>query len=226
MVCRICNHTHAGGCRSCKKCHPNDALVPLRAQQRAVNNPNRNKNPNRVSSGIGPAVRPQPVVKTTWTVRGPNVPPRIPKGYVAHNHREVTTTEAVKYLSIDFTTTLPQLMGQNLTLLTVIVRMNSMSSNGWIGMVEDYKVNQPDGPNALSRKGFLKDQPRGWQFEPPSDLDFDTFARTHRVVIEFKTEVPAGAKVLVRDLYVVVSDLPRVQIPTDVLLVDEDLLEI
>nr|CAB37301.1 coat protein [Prunus necrotic ringspot virus] len=224
MVCRICNHTHAGGCRSCKKCHPNGALVPLRAQQRAANNPNRN--PNRASSGTRPAVRPQPVVKTTWTVRGPNVLPRIPKGFVAHNHREVTTTEAVKYLSIDFTTTLPQLMGQNLTLLTVIVRMNSMSSNGWIGMVEDYKVEQPDGPNALSRKGFLKDQPRGWQFEPPSDLDFDTFARTHRVVIEFKTEVPAGAKVLVRDLYVVVSDLPRVQIPTDVLLVDEDLLEI
>nr|AAG59841.1 coat protein [Prunus necrotic ringspot virus] len=224
MVCRICNHTHAGGCRSCKKCYPNGALVPLRARQRAANNPNRN--PNRASSGTGPVVRPQPVAKTTWTVRGPNVPPRIPKGFVAHNHREVTTTEAVKYLSIDFTTTLPQLMGQNLTLLTVIVRMNSMSSNGWIGMVEDYKVEQPDGPNALSRKGFLKDQPRGWQFEPPSDLDFDTFARTHRVVIEFKTEVPAGAKVLVRDLYVVVSDLPRVQIPTDVLLVDEDLLEI
>nr|AAA19580.1 putative coat protein [Apple mosaic virus] len=226
MVWRICNHTHASGCRSCKKCHPNDALVPLRAQQRAANNPSRSRNPNRVSSGVGPAIARQPVVKTTWTVRGANVPPRIPKGYVAHNQAEVTTTEAVNYLSIDFTTTLPQLMGQNLTLLTVMVRMNSMSSNGWIGMVEDYKVDQPDGPNALSRKGFLKDQPRGWQFEPPSDLDFDTFARTHRVVIEFKTEVPAGAKVLVRDLYVVVSDLPRVQIPTDVLLVDEDLLEI
>nr|CAM33393.1 coat protein [Prunus necrotic ringspot virus] len=224
MVCRICNHTHAGGCRSCKKCHPNGALVPLRAQQRAANNPNRN--PNRVSSGIGPVVRSQPVVKTIWTVRGPNVPPRIPKGFVAHSHREVTTTEAVKYLSIDFTTTLPQLMGQNLTLLTVIVRMNSMSSNGWIGMVEDYKVEQPEGPNALSRRGFLKGPTERLQFEPPSDLDFDTFARTHRVVIEFKTEVPAGAKVLVRDLYVVVSDLPRVQIPTDVLLVDEDLLKI
>nr|AQX36224.1 coat protein [Prunus necrotic ringspot virus] len=226
MVCRVCNHTHAGGCRSCKKCHPNDALVPLSAQQGPANPRSRCTNPNRETSGDGPSIRVQPVVKTTWTVRGPNVPGRIAKGYVAQFHRRVTTSEAVLNLSIDFSSTLRVLMRHDMSLLTVMVRMNSMSSNGWIGMVEDYKVLLPDGPNALSRKGFLKDQPRGWQFEPPSDLDFDTFARTHRVHKQCKTEVPAGAKVLVRDASVVVCDKARVQIPTDVLLVDQDQLDI
>lgn len=93
-------------------------------------------------------------------------------------------------------------------------------------MVEDHDEANLRGPSALSRKGFRQDQPRGWQWLAPSDLEYDRFANSHRLVFEAKNEFAAGVKVLVRDIYIVVSDLPRIVIPNDILMVDEDLLDV
>lgn len=145
---------------------------------------------------------------------------------MAHSNREVVATSAGKFLHVNFGTTFPQLLGLNLRILSVVVRASCLVSAGWVGMLEDYNENQLRGPSALSRKGFRQDQPRGWQWLAPSDLEYDTFANSHRLVFEVKNEFAAGAKVLVRDIYIVVNDLPRIVIPNDILMVDEDLLDV
>nr|QWY93839.1 coat protein [Green Sichuan pepper ilarvirus] len=215
MVCRRCNHTHPGGCDKCKKCHPTTAN-PGNSRQiaRAANNPNR----------VRAVQQSQP--RTTWLTRGPNEVPIVPRGHIVKSVHEVTVTAAGKYLSIDFSACFPQLQNQKLNVLSILLRLNSFHSNGWVGLVQGYDASNPRGPDALNRKGFLQDQPRGWQWLAPTNLEYDDFVRSQRLVFEFKTSFVANTKVLSRELYVVVSDLPRVEVPRDLLMVDEDLLEI
>nr|AZQ21149.1 coat protein [Apple necrotic mosaic virus] len=219
MVCNRCHHTHAGGCRSCRQCHPRDAAPPPpRARARAQ---------NVAARGLArPATSAGEPRRLQWTVIGPNEVPRVPRGYVAHSNREVVATSAGKFLHVNFSTTFPHLLGLNLRILSVVVRASCLVSAGWVGMVEDHVETDLRGPSALSRKGFRQDQPRGWQWLAPSDLEYDRFANSHRLVFEVKNEFAAGVKVLVRDIYVVVSDLPRIVIPNDILMVDEDLLDV
>ncbi|WIV84621.1 capsid protein [Babaco ilarvirus 1] len=215
MVCRLCNHTHAGGCARCKKCHPTGAQAPTpRAQQRTKNNPNKGQTSGSKSKQV------------EWTIRGPHMSPIVPRGHVEHVNKEVVAEQAGRLVNIDFSTAFPGLMGRGLHILTVLVRVNSFCSSGWVGLVEGFNPADPKGPDPLKRKVFLKDQCRGWQWMAPADLEYDRFARECRLVFQFKTEFAANAKVIMRDLYVVTTELPRVVIPNDLLHVDEDLLEV
>nr|CDG24255.1 coat protein [Apple mosaic virus] len=223
MVCKYCNHTHPGSCAGCKWCHgTNKPAPPKRAVARAQANPNKGKNSVRgYPVKEGPSVR-----RTAWEVRGPNVEPKIPRGHRVLSSREVTAMVEGKFVNIDFADVFRDLLEKDLKVYTFIIRVNSLSSNGWIGLVEDYDESNPKGPNPMDRKGFKKDQPRGWQWEAPPNTTFDDFVRKFRLVLEFKTNFAAGAKVFMRDLYVITSQLPPVQIPTNVLLIDEDLLDL
>nr|AQA28799.1 coat protein [Lilac leaf chlorosis virus] len=221
MVCKLCNHTHARGCAKCKKCHPQGAAPPSAQNvQRSKNNPNRIGATSRVGSSSS-----APVVRTSWTVIGPNAVPNVPRGTVTRNYADVVASAPSRYLTVDFSDRFPHLVGNKLRILSVLMRVNSFHSGGWVGIVEDYDVSSPKGPDPMTRKGFSKDQARGWQWLAPSGLEFDDFARTHRLVFEFRTDFAATAKVLCRDIYVVTTELPRMMIPSDLLFVDEDLLE-
>lgn len=228
MVCKFCNHTHAGGCGQCKKCHGTKAAGPsVKAQDRAKNNPNKGSPSGTKSPGAKGASKDKQVQKRTdWTVIGPNVQPvNHPNGFTLRSCRDVQATVAGKFLHINFKTAFPQLLNQELKIYSFAVRCSTSIGNGWVGLVRGFNPSSPTGPAVLTRKGFLKDQARGWQWLAPSDLEYDKFSEEYELVFEFKSDYPIGV-VMTRDLYVVTSSLPRVRIPDDLLFVDEDLLEI
>lgn len=205
----------------CKKCFPTGAApASERARQRARNNPNRVVT-SRVGSSSKGANAP-----TSWTVNGPNTEPIVPRGTVLRSYTDVVASAPGKFLTIDFSERFPNLLGHKVRILSILLRVNAFHSNGWVGLVEDYDVSSPTGPDPMRRKGFMANQARGWQWMAPSGLEYDDFAKKHRIVLEFKTEFAAEQKVLTRDLYVVTTELPKVTIPGDILFVDEDLLDV
>ncbi|AAA86961.1 coat protein [Ilarvirus ApMV] len=222
MVCKYCNHTHPGSCAGCKWCHSTNRFAPPKRAVARQANPNKGKIPVSVSRA-GRSIRRGGQL---GRLGARMLSRKFLKGHRVLSSREVTATVEGRFVNIDFADVFRDLLEKDLKVYTFIIRVNSLSSNGWIGLVEDYDESNPKGPNPMDRKGFKKDQPRGGMWEAPPNTTFDDFVRKFRLVLEFKTNFAAGAKVFMRDLYVITSELPPVQIPTNVLLIDEDLLEL
>lgn len=167
-----------------------------------------------------------PIQSVDWSINGPNTKVKYPRSFdVLHKPEVVAATAAndtvAQNFSVKVAALCASLAGKGLELHSLVFRFTCPTSSGSIGVVKNYDHTNPVGPSSLNRRRFKKDQGLGLQFLAPPLQVLDDIPDDTRLVLQFDDPIKGGSTYWHREMWIITSKLPTVQIPVDVLTAED-----
>lgn len=168
-----------------------------------------------------------PSTRSQWVMHGPNVRPKRFGGVVSTSMgTTVVATKTGTYYGITIKDCLSILGNSDTTVFSVIIRFCSDHASGVFGLVKDFTPTDPTPPNPLSRRKFVKGEAIGVQLLAPTNLKICDVNPNIYFVLKFSTDFGVSTPLWTRDMYLLHSAPPKVEIPEGVLYTDSPPTEV